>query len=132
MRYPSIKTLLELTHHRDDRPVALAVRKVLDERTPMLDQWGRDVPKHSSRNDDAKMAAIDKLIGTHGVEWLTYECQKDNYTDPDGFAYLNAGDTYNATLVLVNRTFRVTTWGDMVENHEKRCAACRKRSREES
>jgi hypothetical protein len=131
MRYPSVKTLLDLTHHRDDRPTALKVRKVLDERTKLQDQWGRDLQRHTSKLDDAKLAAADKLLGNHGVEWLTFECQRDNYHDPDGFAYSNAGDTYNATLVLYKRSFRVTTYGDMVENHEKHCAACRKRSREE-
>ena len=131
MRYPSIKTLLEIAGN-EGRPAALAARKILDERTRMLDQWGRPFSLHSSHNDDAKLAAVDKAIGNHGVEWLTFECSRENYSDPDGFAYSNAGDTYNATLVLYKRRFFVSTYGDMVENHEKRCAACRKRSREES
>lgn len=129
MRYPSIKTLLEIAGN-EGRPAALAARKILDERTPMVDQWGRPYPKHSSHNDDAKLAAVDKAIGNHGVEWITFECSRENYSDPDGFAYSNAGDTYNATLVLYKRRFRVTTWGDMVESHEKNCAECRRIARE--
>jgi len=127
MRYPSVKTLLDMTR---DRPTALAVRKVLDERTPMTDQWGGLILRHCSFNDDAKLAAADRLLANHGVEWITFECSRDKYHDPDGFAYSNAGDTYNATLVLYQRRFLVTTYGDMVERHERQCCKCRKRLRE--
>lgn len=130
MRYPRVKTLLQIAGH-GGRRAALAARKVLDERTPMLDAWGKPYCKHSSHNDEAKLSAVDKLLGNHGVEWATFECA-DSYTDDDGFYYSNSGDTYNGTLVLYKRRFRVTTFGDMMENHEKRCAACRKRVREES
>ncbi len=137
MRYPSVKTLLELTHHRSDRETALKVRKLLDGRTdPDPEGWrtvGQPGSTYSSQRGTklGKLVAADKALGNHGVEWLAFECQHDEYHDPDGFYYSNAGDTYNATLVLYQGTYRVTTWGDMVEQHERRCAACRKRSREE-
>jgi len=69
MRYPSVKTLLVMTRNR---PTALAVRKVLDERTPMKDQWGGSILRHCSFNDDAKLAAADRLLDNHGVEWLMF------------------------------------------------------------
>lgn len=136
MRYPSVKTLLDLTHHRDDRETALKVRKLLDGRTdPDAEGWrgvGQPGASYSSQRGTklGKLEAADKALGNHGVEWLAFECQREEYGNPDGFYYSNAGDTYNATLVLYEGTFRVTTYGDMVENHEKRCAACRKLLRE--
>lgn len=129
MRYPSVKTLLQITG--GDRKVALAVRKVLDERTPMLDQWGRPIPRHTSRMDEAKLEASNRLIdGMHGVECRTFECSKNDFHDPHGFYYLNTGDTYAATLVLYRGSrggsWRVTSWGDMVEAHERWCSKCQR------
>jgi hypothetical protein len=123
-RYPSVKTLLELTD--GDRKLALAVRRILDGRTP------RDRPRES------RLTMIDELIdGSCGVEHLTYECSRydsDYGYEILGFDYLNTGDTYSVTLVrdFKEGRFLVTTYGDMVEKHEKRCSDCKRIRREQS
>lgn len=98
----------------------------------MKDQWDRTIPYHKSKLDEAKLSAVDKLIGTCGVEYVRFECKdSDDYGDGAGFSYCNNGDTYAATLVLYKGRFIVSSWGDMVEKHERRCSKCLKRSREE-
>jgi hypothetical protein len=130
VRYPSIKTILKYNLTNGDRKLALAVRKVLDGRTRLQDQWGRDVPRHSSREDEEKLKALDMLLDTHGVEWLAFECLRSDYSGSgDGFYYHNTGDTYASTLVFYRRRWRVSSWGDMVEAHERKCAACRRLAR---
>jgi len=119
MRYPSVKTLLELTG--GDRSIALAVRKVLDGRTR--------TPR------DGELEAVSDLIGGYGVEHVLYDCVDSSESFyAEGFLYVNTGDTYNVTLALVENSdtpFRVTTWGDLVEAHERRCPDCRARRRHE-
>lgn len=113
IRYPSVKTLLELT---GDRKLALQVRKLIDGRTPC----------HNSVLNE-----VDELLGGHGVEYLRYGCaneEEPGYED-EGFSYVNMGDTYNVTLVVEDYCFYVTTWGDRVERHEKRCSACKRIAR---
>ena len=117
MRYPSVKTLLELTEQRSNRDAALAVRKVLD-------------GFHGGDRKLAKLHLIDKLLGNHGVEFQRFDCSED-WDNPEGFEYSNTGDSYAATLVLYNDRFLVSGWADMVEAHERRCPACVKRSRTE-
>lgn len=134
IRYPSVKTLREITCVRghDDpagRALALRIRKVLDGRDTSCLQLQNGF--HGGDGNLAKLCAIDKLLGNHGVEWISWECEKHEYANPGGFEYSNTGDTYAWTLVLVNGRFRVTSWGDMVEGHERQCRECLKRSREE-
>lgn len=50
-------------------------------------------------------------LGTFGVEYIP---QGHNRRSPE-IEYLNAGDTYAATLLYVNGRFRVGCWGDIVE-----------------
>lgn len=123
IRYPSVKALSAIVGN-EGREVALAARKILDERTaiPFTVNTGKSF---------RKLCAVDKLLRNCGVEWVTWECDEHDSFQPDGFHYSNTGDTYAATLVLVGTRFVVSSWGDMVEQHERSCTACRKRTREE-
>ena len=132
---PSIATLRTLPGlEPGDVPL---LRKVLDGRVPPQAVDTRIEREHVGAprlfSYEAKLRAADIILRTHGVEWLAYECQRGEDHDPEGFYYLNAGDTYNATLAYFprTRTFRVTTWGDEVERHERRCAECRRMARGE-
>jgi|LakMenEpi03Aug12_release.lakeMendotaPanAssembly.Ray.scaffolds.fasta_scaffold1236025_2 hypothetical protein len=60
-------------------------------------------------------ATQDKYIdlGTFGVEGLL-ACQCEDYNGPD-FQYLNAGDSYDLTIVHLRGKFVVTTIGDIIE-----------------
>lgn len=63
------------------------------------------------------MHAIDRVLGTHGVEGLGPPRSGD-YAPP--FEYCNAGDTYAATLIYTRATdtLRIGCWGDIVEKHD--------------
>jgi hypothetical protein len=66
---------------------------------------------HDGKHRYSKLAAIDRLIGTSGVEYIA---PGSNAQSP-AFYYCNAGDTYAPTIVKIGGRFRVTTWGDIVE-----------------
>ncbi len=127
-RFPSIRGLMRATG--GDRKVALAVRKVLDGRTVLKDQWGREHKRHTYQGNAAKLESIDRLLGNFGVEFIAFECQQGNedYSREVGFSYSNNGDSYYPTVLLSENGFRVAGWADMVEAHERRCSKCRKLS----
>lgn len=58
--------------------------------------------------------AIDRIVGTHGVESLG-SGEHPSYAPP--FEYLNAGDTYATTLIYkrASDNLYVGTWGDVAE-----------------
>lgn len=60
--------------------------------------------------------AMDKIIGTYGVETLG-PGQGSSYAPP--YEYLNAGDTYAATLVYKRSSdsLSIGSWGDIAERH---------------
>jgi hypothetical protein len=109
---PSVRTLMLLTHNVNERDKAKAIRATLETAMKPYD----------------KLHVVDALMGGHGVEGMPYwpGCSKR------AFDYVNTGDTYNTTLIydygwrFGRGQFRVTTYGDEVERHERRCARCRK------
>lgn len=122
--YPSVATLHKYLTPKEGRALARQVRMVLDGRIPTTGP---------GKKWEAKLTEIDKLIGTYGIEHIDYDCCRsalDNCQTPKhaGFSYCNAGDTYNVTLVYDEDrgSFYVSTWGDMVERHEKKCSKCRR------
>lgn len=91
---PSIKSLLESFPHITE-DAAKRIRAII--------------------HKDGKLGAINTLIEGYGVEYLEYV--DSSYAG----AYVNMGDTYNATILkTANGTFRLTTWGDFVETSRKR------------
>lgn len=63
-----------------------------------------------SRRPNFRMRVIDRLLGTHGVEHVL------THSGAPGFSYANAGDSYACTVILfASGTFRVSSWGDIVE-----------------
>jgi len=120
MRYPSVKTLKPLAEQADNGVTALRIRKVLDGRTLLTREdgfLGGDMKL-------AKLCAIDKLVGNHGIEFVRFECARREGTH-EGFEFSNTGDSYATTLILYEGRFYVTGWADMLEWHEKRCKDCR-------
>lgn len=139
---PSATTLMQITG--GDRALALKVRRVLDGRLSPLKasekaaRWSAQCyHKPRETGHELILAACDDLLGGCGVESV------NPYCDPQlcdagirmcpAFSYVNFGDTYVATLVRDHEAgcWRVMSWGDALEWHEKRCAECRKLSREE-
>lgn len=126
MRYPSVKTLKALEEYTHNDVAALHIRKVLDGRTALTREsgfLGGDMKL-------AKLCAVDRLLGNHGVEFVKFPCQEGEY-EPEGFEFSNTGDSYTTCLILYKGRFHVTGWADMLEWHERRCAECLKRSRED-
>jgi hypothetical protein len=60
---------------------------------------------------ELKMSMADELLGTSGVEYIS---RGKNKRSP-AIEYCNAGDPYTSTLMFVNGSYRVGTWGDIVE-----------------
>jgi hypothetical protein len=76
-----------------------------------MDGTIRPNPSH-----DALME-VSKLTRCYGVEALA----REPGSRPRHY-YVNTGDTYTATITysLISGTFRVTSWGDIVETEERR------------
>lgn len=69
---------------------------------------------------DAKLSALNELLGMFGVEPIRDENTWDNYYGDCVAEYLNAGDSYAATIVLdhTRGKWLLSTWGDFVEANE--------------
>ena len=80
-----------------------------------------DMSRHGVRAE-ARMAAIDKILHTCGVEAI--ENEDGGFDDPYwGSAialYCNAGDTYAPTILydIEACRYKITTWGDWYEANE--------------
>jgi len=107
-RTPSVKALLKLT--RGDVTLARAVKRLLLAKRAELEDAipGHDAVRYNYDTPSVRMAAVDEIIGTYGVE----EFSTRNGTR---VIYLNAGDTYTPTLLRVGGHYRVGTWGDVAE-----------------
>jgi hypothetical protein len=125
MNLPSVKTLKEITSYPRE------LRKVLELWTveECLKLINSDKPFKRSEFDEFKgtrswvhscyhmpkvdaliMSMADELCGTYGVEYIEGNGEKS-----PSFEYLNAGDTYATTLLLIDGRFKVGCWGDIVE-----------------
>lgn len=65
----------------------------------------------------AILYGIDAVIEGYGIESVALEQDEYGYApfDSDSFQYVNTGDVYNATVVLYQGGFYLTTWGDAYE-----------------
>lgn len=70
---------------------------------------GRNFRTRSIRH--YKREIIDRLIDTHGIEYLGVARNSGAHV-----YYCNTGDTYAPTIAFNGSIMRVTTFGDMVEN----------------
>ena len=73
---------------------------------------------HYPRESDRIMEALNSVLDGHGVESIQGRKWLDNYHGDHCACYVNMGDTYDATILLDYDTgnYRLTTWGDYVEN----------------
>lgn len=71
------------------------------------------------RSSKTPLATANRLMGGYGVEsiGLPDGCF-DNCQAPDvDIQYVNMGDTYATTLLRVNGSYRVGSWGKVVERY---------------
>jgi hypothetical protein len=126
-RLPSVKALSEITTWpKELRQVLECVKlseidALLDSEKPFgesstfgnfkaTNQWVKSCYNPPSFHD-LKMSMADELCETCGVEYI----EKGSTAKSPAIEYLNAGDTYAATLLYVNGRYRVGCWGDIVE-----------------
>ena len=65
---------------------------------------------HTDRYRGRARPAVDKILGTYGVEHLGYSKRAMHEV-----YYCNAGDSYATTVLFVGPHLRVGCWGDLVE-----------------
>lgn len=121
------------------RGMVRKVRMVLDGRLdPRLasakaDDWASACfhpPK--AKGHELILVALNDLLQGSGVEALQPPCQPE-YDDGGVrmcplYSYVNMGDTYDETIVRDHERGRwlVSSWGDLLERHERKCAECRR------
>jgi len=109
MRTPSIKTLREI--FGDQAAQAKEILKMSREdllETP--EGYARFQECYNSPGTaDLRLTCLNALGNFHGVEGFQ--------TTRGTCLYLNAGDTYAPTLVLLAGRYRVTSWGDIAERY---------------
>lgn len=124
MNYPSVKAL-QSAFVDLSRAQAQQIRDIMRKYAPYPCKCGRDSDPatadaypynvcryyHDGKHRYSRMAAIDKILNTHGVESV----QAGHNRKSPAFVYCNAGDTYAVTILKVRGHFRIGTWGDIVE-----------------
>lgn len=68
---------------------------------------------HHPKWYDVRMTILNSVCGTYGVEG--FQDSKGNW-----LTYLNNGDTYTPTILYWKGKYIVSTWGDIVEQEERR------------
>jgi hypothetical protein len=109
------------TAERDRLLAMLKLESLIDERCPATAAHVQRMYSTPYRNRDWRRSvilhAIDRALGTHGVESLGPV--DDEHGPP--FLYCNAGDTYAATLIYDRDADELTIgcWGDALEAYER-------------
>jgi hypothetical protein len=115
--YPSVKRIASMLNL--DTDTARKVRGLMDGTIDPYTAEGMDDLRRRSmywNRNDAKMHAIDRVLGTCGVE---------GWADPTdyrhGVGYCNTGDTYAATICLITddrgTRWYLGSWGDLAERN---------------
>ena len=107
MRLPSIHTLTE--------NLDIDIEKAKRIRAIMSD---------ASLSPDDRLAAIDLLIGTHGVEYISAGHNKKS----PAIAYCNAGDPYYSTVLYVSWLLIVLFFSRCVNDAALKDGACNESS----
>src|SRR5690606_2822655 len=120
MRCASVESLMAI-HHVDEQTAKL-VRAVWRAKSrdeiiaacPESANYGRSFYNRPTLRA-CKRDAVNRLIGTHGVEYLGVSRRSGN-----DVYYCNAGDGYATTVIFSGNTLRVGCWADMVERNSVR------------
>ena len=109
-RLPSVRTLRVVFGNRARE--ARAILEMPRSRLEALPAGAARVREcyHPPATSDLRLTCLDALGETFGVE--SFQLRDGSYCD-----YLNTGDTYTPTLLLVRGRYRVACWGDIAEKH---------------
>jgi hypothetical protein len=131
-RAPSIKTLMQLKDMtiptaqlirkviKADREALLIIASEIDQHKRELDWQRYNYINHSMA--DMRSEFLDRLLGTHGVEYL-YKTSEGLKGHPDTtddkllVTYCNAGDPYTPTLLRYHGRWQVSDWGKIAERY---------------
>ena len=121
---PSKKSLVEALNITEEQAAAVRglirgeIRTRDEARFPRSNAYFRRCHHEPSRLSRV-LECLNEVLETHGVESLG-ECR--TYGPPA--EYLNAGDTYAATLLFdhIAGNFKLTTYGDWLERNEHKPA----------
>jgi cation diffusion facilitator CzcD-associated flavoprotein CzcO len=143
VRIPTATTLEKLTG--GDRALALKVRRVLDGRlmasnaSEAAARWAASRHHHvRATSHELILEACNDLLDGCGVEAIRPNCDPQHYDEGirmcPAYSYVNTGDSYALTLVRDHEDscWRVMSWADAVDRHEKNCSACRDEGSEDS
>jgi hypothetical protein len=118
MRYPSIKTLLQIVDSPEDAKILRTIltstsRDQLTGLSTHAAEYNRQCFNYPALHL-LKLYAANQLLGSHGVEGS--EFKPGVYIE-----YLNQGDPYIPTLLRFNNrgriSYRVTDWGSIAEKY---------------
>lgn len=112
----------------DDAKLALKIVNWKVKPTDFPDRFPKTCDYYKYRDTDAmfgtdcecRLAALDELLTTCGVETIDTSEHIDRYWFHCRACYLNTGDTYNTTILFDTKKdrFYLTSWGDFVESLE--------------
>lgn len=107
---PSVKTIMRIQRFRGLpllRDQAKAIRAAME-----LAEWriSRD-PGSQSLYRRWALEKISDLIEGYGIERI----EPGYNSRSPGILYVNMGDTYDTTVLVIRGRFRVGCWGDVVE-----------------
>jgi hypothetical protein len=110
-RIPSVKTLRSVfgERARDARRILEMTRSELEQH-PVGAERVREC-YHAPTTLDIRMTVLNSIAETHGVEGFQLR--------GEWLSYLNAGDTYTATLLYWRGSYRVGDWGSIVEREDR-------------
>lgn len=74
--------------------------------------WCRQCYNEPSNNEKI-IEALNEVIEGYGIE-------SQSYGDDQYFSYVNMGDTYSATIIYDDGEYIFTSWGDYIEEIERR------------
>lgn len=112
MRTPSIKTLITIAPH-EDRSIAVRLKKVFRITRQQLLETEIGAARNAEcynapKTWDIRMTVLNSIAETYGIESI--ETENGEYA-----SYLNAGDTYIATIIFWRGQYRVQSLGDFIE-----------------
>lgn len=120
---PSLKTLRSIPWlgklHNDPEQVVRTVRRFM--RHSALDPQNYRSAGYTIKAAEHVLDTLNKVLETYGVESVCRDAYSMSLS-ATRFLYLNTGDTYTTTILFYvpTRSWRVTTWGDVVEADERR------------
>lgn len=101
---PSVKTIMRLRYF-NNVPISTDDAKRIREEMEIATY---SVNPRAKRN---ALSVIDHVLRGCGVEWI----EPGNNSRSPGIDYVNMGDTYADTVMLIRGRFHIGCWGDIVE-----------------